>query len=179
MKRVLIIGSGGAGKSTLARTMGEVTGLPVIHLDREHWGPGWSEPPRDEWATKVAALAGREQWVMDGNYGGTMQARIAAADTIVFLDLPRGVCVWRAFKRSTLLKGRPREDMAEGCEERVDFTFLKWIWDYPKSRRPGILAMLRAARTDGKRVYRLRSQRAVDRFLRRLAAEADAPRASG
>jgi adenylate kinase family enzyme len=179
MNRVAIIGSGGAGKSTIARKLGEITALPVVHLDREHWRPGWVEPPRDEWAATVAKLASEERWIIDGNYGGTMTARIERADTIVFVDLPRMVCVWRALKRSTILKRRPRPDMADGCEERVDFTFLKYIWDYPATRRPAILERLRAARSEGKTVIRLRSQRAVDRWLARAAREAaDSPAAS-
>ena len=67
MQRVAIIGSGGAGKSTLARQLGEATGLPVVHLDREYWAPGWVEPPRDEWTRKVALFAAEDAWIMDGN----------------------------------------------------------------------------------------------------------------
>ena len=167
MKRVAIIGPGGAGKSTLARRLGAQTGLPVVHLDVEHWLPGWIEPDEEEWHERVVALASGERWIMDGNYGGTMRERIARADTIVFLDLPRSTCVWRALKRA--VRRQPRPDMAAGCEERVDFTFLKWIWDYPATRRPGILAMLREARADGATVVRLRSQRAVDGWLAGLA----------
>jgi adenylate kinase family enzyme len=171
VNRVAIIGSGGAGKSTLARRLGAITGLPVIHLDAEHWLPGWVEPPREEWRERVVTLAAQDDWIIDGNYGGTMNERLERADTIVFVDLPRTVCAWRAFKRSTLLRRQPRPDMAEGCEERVDFTFLKWIWDYPATRRPAILVMLREARDTGKTVVRLRSQRHVDRWLARVARE--------
>lgn len=176
MNRVAIIGSGGAGKSTLARKLGAATGLPVVHLDAEHWLPGWVEPPRDQWRERVSTLATGERWILDGNYGGTMTERLERADTIVFVDLPRSVCVWRAFKRSTLLRHRVRPDMAEGCEERIDLKFLKWIWDYPATRRPAILVALRQARATGKTVVRLRSQRQTDRWLARVSREvADSP----
>ena len=104
MKRVLIIGSGGAGKSTLARQMGEISGLPVIHLDAEHWRPGWIEPSKDEWAARVDELTRGESWIMDGNYGGTMSQRIAAADTILFLDLPSALVAEQRNRRGPTVK---------------------------------------------------------------------------
>jgi len=111
MKRVAIIGSGGAGKSTLARQVGDATGFPVIHLDREHWQPGWVAPGSEAWAARVAELVAGEAWIIDGNYGGTMEARFARADTIVLLDLPRTVCLYRAVKRAVLFRNRGRPDM--------------------------------------------------------------------
>jgi len=162
----MVIGTGGAGKSTLARRLGDITGLPVIHLDREHWQPGWVEPPRDEWATKVNELAARDRWVMDGNYGGTMGARIQRADTVVFLDFPRLLCIYRALKRRVVYRNRQRPDMTPGCDEKIDFKFLKWIWDYNRTRRPGILQMLTEAEEDGKTVVILRGRKEVERWVR-------------
>lgn len=170
MKRVAIIGSGGAGKSTLARQVGDATGLPVIHLDREYWQPGWVAPENEAWAARVAELVAGEAWIIDGNYGGTMEARFARADTIVLLDIPRTVCLYRAVKRTVLFRNRSRPDMAPGCEEKIDLEFLKWIWAYPATRRPGILARLREERAAGKRVVRLRNTKQVRTFLRTLAA---------
>src|SRR5687767_8178275 len=86
--RVMIVGNGGAGKSTLARALGERTGLPVVHLDALYWQPGWVEPPREEWrATQRQQLAGSD-WIADGNYGGTMEERLRLADAVVLLDHP-------------------------------------------------------------------------------------------
>ena len=156
----------------LARRLGDATGLPVIHMDREYWQPGWVQPEPSEWASRVDELAAGDSWIMDGNYGGTMAQRLARADTIVFLDVPRSVCVWGALKRRVAFHGRPRPDMTEGCEERLTFEFLKWIWDYPATRRPGILAMLREQRAAGKVVRRLRSRRSIERFVTAVADDA-------
>lgn len=164
MRRVLVIGSGGAGKSTLAARLGALSGLPVVHLDALYWNAGWVATPPDEWARVVARLIEGDAWVMDGNYGGTLDLRLAACDTVVFLDLPRLVCLWRVVRRWLRYRGRTRPDMASGCAEQIDAEFLRWIWTYPTQRRPGILARL-ATLTGGQRVVVLRSQREVEAFL--------------
>lgn len=164
MHRVLVIGSGGAGKSTFATRLGERTGLPVIHLDALYWRAGWCETPPDEWAKVVRRVLERDAWVMDGNYGGTVDARLATCDTVVFLDLPRIVCLWRVVRRWLRYRGRARPDMAEGCNERLTLEFVRWIWQYPGTRRPGILAKLAALR-HGQRAIVLRSAAEVEQFL--------------
>lgn len=169
MQRVLVIGSGGAGKSTLATRLGAITGLPVRHLDAIFWQPGWVEMPKPAWQETVAALAAEPAWIMDGNYGGTLDERLAACDTVVFLDLPRVVCAARVLRRGLRYRGRTRPDMAPGCPEQVTWEFLRWVWEYPKRRRSGILQRLDAVRGE-KAVVHLRSAREVERFLARVAA---------
>ena len=168
MRRMAIIGSGGAGKSTLARQIGAAAGLPVVHLDREHWLPGWVSPDDQEWAQRVEELAACEEWVIDGNYGGTMEIRLERADTIVFMDLPRSLCIYRVLKRGLMFRNQTRPDMTPGCNERVEWQFIRWLWSYPATRRPGILARLREERAAGKRVVRLRSSLQVRRFVASL-----------
>jgi adenylate kinase family enzyme len=174
MRRVIVIGSGGSGKSTLAARLGEAAGLPVHHLDALYWRPGWVAPPPEEWKATVAALAARPAWIMDGNYGGTLDERLAACDTAVFLDLPRTVCMARVIRRSLRYRGRSRPDMAPGCPEQVTGEFLRWIWRYPIDRRPTVLRKL-AAVAHEKRVVRLRSTREVERFLDEVRLTHDPP----
>lgn len=166
MRRVLVIGSGGAGKSTFAHALGARLGLPVVHLDRLYWRAGWEETPLREWVPTVERLLAGDAWVIDGNYGGTMERRLAVADTAVFLDLPRWLCLWRIVRRRLRYAGRSRPDIAEGCPERLSWDFVRWIWRYPATRRPGVLARLAAA--EGVRVVRLRSRQEVREFLAAL-----------
>ena len=164
MRRILVIGSGGAGKSTLSRRLGERLGLEVLHLDAFYWLPGWVETPKDEWRRTVEGLCARESWVMDGNFSGTLDLRLTACDTVVFLDVPRAVCLWRVLKRLVMYRNTPRPDMAAGCGEKFDPKFLHWVWTYPSESRPKILARLEEFAA-GKRVVRLRSDAEVEKFL--------------
>lgn len=164
MKRVLIIGSGGAGKSTFARRLARETGLPLIHLDALYWKPGWIEPAKQEWAQTVEQLLTGERWVMDGNYSGTLEQRLAACDTVVFLDMPRWLCLVRVLKRYIQYRGSSRPDLIPGCPEHLSLKFMKWIWSYPHERRPKILNRLMTL-SPNQRVIILRSSADVDRFL--------------
>ena len=167
MRRVLVIGPGGAGKSTFARRLGARLGLPIIHLDRAYWRAGWVEPPKDEWRRKVEELCAGDSWVMDGNFSGTLDVRLAACDAVVLLDLPRALCVWRVVKRRLMYMGASRPDMAEGCCEKLDVEFLLWVWNYPRRSRPKILERL-AAIGGSRQVYRLRSDAEVEEFLAKV-----------
>jgi len=164
MKKILIIGSGGAGKSTLARHLHKATGIELIHLDKVFWQPNWVELPKDEWKKTVENLLKLDSWIMDGNFGGTMEMRFAAADTVIFLDLPRLLCIWRAYKRFLLYRKNNRPDMAEGCDEKFDLEFFKWIWDYPTRTKPRVEALLKRFQNE-KNIIRLKSKSEVEDFL--------------
>jgi adenylate kinase family enzyme len=165
MKKILVIGSGGAGKSTFARRLGAILKLKVIHLDSLYWSPGWVEMPKDEWRATVEELLKKDSWIMDGNYGGTLDTRLAACDTVIFLDISRLVCLSRVLKRRALYSRRSRPDMAEGCPEKIDREFIKWIWDYPRKRRPAVLEKLKA-HSQTKSVIVLKSQAEIENFLK-------------
>lgn len=165
MHRVAVVGPGGAGKSTFARELGRRTGLPVVHLDRHYWQPGWVETPKDEWAALQTELFSRDRWVADGNYGATFDVRFEKADTVIFLALPRLTCVVGAILRS--LANRGTAVQAAGCPERLDIAFLQWIWRYEKDSRPRLDAALDRHR-DHLELIELHSRREVRAFLARL-----------
>ncbi len=175
MRKILLIGSGGAGKSTLARTIAERTGLPLIHLDTLYWKSGWVETPSEEWRKIVVALLQEDAWIMDGNFGGTLDLRLAACDTAIFLDLPPIVCLWRVIKRRIKYRGGSRPDMTTGCPERLDLGFLLWIAFYRLRRRARILDKLATITGDGRRMMVvLDSDAAVDAFVATLPARCSA-----
>ncbi|MEP6697056.1 MAG: TIGR03086 family metal-binding protein [Pseudonocardiales bacterium] len=165
MQRIVVAGSGGAGKSTVAREIGTRLGLPVVHLDQLFWRPGWLETPRDEWAQVVRVMTARQHWVMDGNYSGTVDVRLARADAVVLVDLPRLLCLSRVLRRWWRYRGSARPDMTPGCRERLTWAFVRWIWMYPHRSRPKLLAAVDQA---GVPLIRLRSPGAVDRWLATL-----------
>jgi len=167
VNKVIVIGSGGAGKSTFSTQLGQKLGIEVIHLDQLYWRPDWTKTPADEWNATVADLVTRDSWVMDGNFGGTRTMRIAACDTVIFLDMPRLVCLYRVIGRLIKYRGRKRPDMADGCREKFDPEFLAWVWTYPKRARPRILDEL-ASHSD-KRIVILRSAREAEALLRDAA----------
>lgn len=144
-KRILIVGRSGAGKSTLARRLGETLALPVIHLDSLFWNPGWVQTPWDEFEEKLLPLLRRPAWIMDGNYSRTLALRLRYCDTVIFLDLPRAVCMRAIFRRFWRYRGKTRPDMPENCPERLDWAFVRLTWTYDKRSRPEVLELLRQA----------------------------------
>jgi adenylate kinase family enzyme len=175
MQRVLVVGSGGSGKSTLSKRLGSVLGLPVIHLDSLYWSPGWIEPDKVQWAETVRTVISQRAWILDGNYSGTLAERIEACDTVVFLDVSRFVCLWRVLKRLAMHRGKTRPDMPEGCLERFDIAFLLWIWNYRNRSRRKVVALLQTYRTT-KSVIHLRTRSDVERFLNAQRQAATAAR---
>ncbi len=165
MRKVLLIGPGGAGKSTLAGIIGARIKLPIIHLDVLYWRPGWKETPLEEWLTTLAPLPAQDAWVMDGNFGGTLELRLAAADTVVFLDFPPLLCLWRVLRRRIRYRGRSRPNMAPGCPEKIDLQFVWWILTYRQRKRHTLLPKLREwADEPGRRLVVLESRQAVRAF---------------
>ena len=144
-RRVLIVGCGGAGKSTLARELGKRTGLPVVHLDRIWWLPGWVHISREAFDQKLAAELEKPEWIIDGDYSRTFAMRLARADFCVFLDLDTQTCMQGALERARIYKGKSRPDMTEGCEEYLDEKFEQWILDFREKTRPKMLGELRAS----------------------------------
>ena len=164
MERVMIIGCGGAGKSTLARKLGEKTGLPVVHLDQIWWAPGnWQHIEKPEFDEKLALELQKPRWILDGNFNRTIEARLEVCDTVIYLDYPRLVCIKNWLGRVIKNWGRHRPDMTEGCNEWFDPEFVKWIWNFNKNNRARYYALLNNA--GDKKVVILKSRRQAQKFL--------------
>ena len=161
---MLILGPSGSGKSTLGERLGRILGIPIIHLDRYYWKPNWTYTPEDEWKNKVKNLISSESWVMDGNYTSTLKLRASVADTIIFIDIPRRLSYLRVFARFLRFRGKTRPDLTEDCPEKIDFDFIRWIWDYPHTRKPAIFRFLEKLKPT-KNVFILRGQKEVEAFL--------------
>jgi len=135
-KRILILGPSGAGKSTLARRIGTRLGLPVVHLDRFNWSPGWVQTEVGRFRQNVAEAAAQDAWVMDGNYTTHLDLRMPRTQAVIWLNLPRYIYFPRAVWRSLRNYGRERDDLGPGCPEQFELSFLTdWVWNYPTRSR--------------------------------------------
>jgi len=168
MERVAIVGVPGAGKSTLARAVGERCGLPVVHLDAHYFEPGWQPKPADEWQRIYGDLVSGDRWVMDGAFA--MDRALDRADVVVVLDLPRRQGLVGAIKRNLHRRREPPPDFAPGCRERFDrqfFRLLRFIWRYDRLDRRELEKRLAGLRAD-QQVVRLRSRAEAAAYLRTL-----------
>ena len=166
MERIIIIGCGGAGKSTLARQLGEKLNLPVVHLDKLFWKPGWESVTQEEFDVLHAKELAKEKWIMDGNFNRTMSERLTRCDTVIYLDFPRITCLLGVVKRILTTYGTVRPDMGEGCPERLDWEFLQWVWNFNKNKRDANYRRL--AEVEGVDIIILKNRRQVERYLRNL-----------
>jgi adenylate kinase family enzyme len=155
-----------------ARELGRRLDLPVIHLDVLFFRPGWVETPQDEWRARQKELVAADAWIIDGNHAPTMDVRLQAADTVIMLDMPRWRCLQRSLWRSIRHRHRPRIDRADGCDEKLDRVFLRFVWTYPTKGRPDALAAVE--RHAGQAAFvRLSGTRAVKRFLDSVGSTTD------
>jgi hypothetical protein len=154
VRRVVILGPGAAGKSTLARRLGEVLRLPVVELDERFWNVALEPMPADEWRSIQTELAQQPAWIMDGDLGpyDVLEPRLQRADTVIVLDVARWRCLWRSFRRS---------------RERLDFW--RWLWTWRRRSRPRLLAAI-AAHADHAYVEVMRTPADADRWLEMVAA---------
>lgn len=164
MQRIMVIGCCGAGKSTLSKKLHEILKLELIHLDRHYWKPNWVETPRSEWEPIVRELAAKDSWIIDGNYGSTMDIRLARADTVIYMDFNTPTCLYRVCSRAIKNYGKTRSDMTEGCPERIDFKFLHYVATYNMLRRKSQMAKINKL-SDEKIIIILKNDKEADQFL--------------
>lgn len=164
--KILIIGCCGSGKSTLANEIYSKTKLPLIHLDKIYYKPKWEKTPRYEWETKVANLCKSDKWIIDGNYINTLELRATAADMIIFLDISRWKCLYRAILRVIIPSKRNRPDMANDCTERFDLQFYRYILNFHKTAKPRIAKVLES--NSHKAIHVLRNTVEIKQFINDL-----------
>lgn len=170
MQRVLVMGSSGSGKSTFARRLSVMTGIPTVSIDALFWKPGWVESDKDEFERRMIEAARAPRWIMDGNYTrhGAGELRRELSDTIIWFDLPRSTCMLGIFKRIAGSYGQVRPEMAEGCPEKIDLEFFRYVWSYRQQQRPKLIEYFAGLRADQSLVcFTDRTQ--ADDYLKRLA----------
>ena len=169
MRRVLVIGSPGAGKSTLSARLATKLGVPVHYLDRHHWLPGWVYRDGASAREIVRTLAETPEWVMDGNFSDTFDLRMPRADSLIWLDYPRATCIRRILVRAARDYGQSKPDLPDGCPEQFDAKLLRWVWDFPAKHRPEIPTAIARYGTH-LTVVQLTNDRDVAEFLRTAEA---------
>ena len=168
MRRVLVIGPPGAGKSTLATRLADKLAVPVHYLDLYHWLPGWQYRDAAVARERVRALVETPEWVMDGNFAETFDLRMPRADTLIWLDYPRIACIRRILTRTIKDYGKQKPDLPDGCPEKFDAGLLRFTWRFPAEIRPKISSAIERFGTH-LRVVRLTSDRETAAFLREPA----------
>jgi adenylate kinase family enzyme len=168
-RRIMVIGSPGSGKSTFSRQLADIIGIRLIHLDKEYWKSGWVETSKAEWVSKQESLLLGDEWIIDGNYGGTMDIRIEKADTIICFGLSRMICILSYFKRVATNFNKIRPDMPEGCPEKFDYEFMKYIWNFPKVSGKRNLERLR--NNSDKQIIIFNKRSEANKYIRDIGKE--------
>ncbi|MDQ0464745.1 adenylate kinase family enzyme [Caulobacter ginsengisoli] len=167
MNRVAILGRSGGGKSTLTRALSQRLGLPAVHLDVLYWRPGWAPSETEPFRERLQAATAGETWIADGNFiTHVSDLTLGRADTIIWIEQPRWLCLARALWRVVRERGPNRPDMAQGCAEKFDPQFLAYIWTWDRLTRPRVEAAI-ARHAPDIPVIRLRSDAEIAAFLAR------------
>ena len=164
MQRSMIIGQPGSGKSTLARKLGAITHLPVFHIDHIHWKPGWVERDRTEKTALCREIEKLPQWVFEGGHSATWLERLARADTLIWLDFGLLRRVGRVVRRTLVQYGETRPDLPEGCPEKFDGEFYRYIWRMRRSSRERMSRLFSSAAPE-KTALKLSSIREIRTYL--------------
>ena len=159
MKRIMIIGCPGSGKSTFARGLAEKTGLPLYYLDMMYWNSDRTTKPKEEFRAALRETVALPEWIIDGNYGSTLELRMEACDTVIFLDFPVEVCIAGVEER----RGKPRPDMP-WVETEPDLEFIEFIKKYNEESRPKVIDLLEKYKEKNIIIFKSRAE--ADEYLR-------------
>ena len=158
MKKVIVIGCPGSGKSTVSRALHNKTGIPLYHLDMMYWNADKTTVEKSVFLERLFAVLEKDEWIIDGNYGSTMELRMSACDTVIFLDYPICVCLNGIKER----RGKPRSDMP-WIETEEDEEFIEFIKNYNEQQKPKVLELLEKYRDKNIIIFTSREQ--SDAFL--------------
>ncbi|MCK1619407.1 AAA family ATPase [Bradyrhizobium sp. 159] len=173
MRRIIVVGSQGSGKTSLSRNLGQKLDLPVVHLDVLYWRSGWKPSDKANFRSRVAEAIAGDAWVVDGSFSGlAFDLTLARADTLVVIDRPRWLCQWRILWRSAFDRATARPDLPEGCPEQFDWKLMKEAWRYNTERVPAIEAE-RIQYGPDVPVVRLRRDRDIQGFLESVSAHGE------
>ena len=158
MKKVIVIGCPGSGKSTVSRTLHNKTGIPLYHLDMMYWNADKTTVEKSVFLERLSDVLEKDEWIIDGNYSSTMELRMVACDTVIFLDYPLDVCLDGIRER----RGKPRSDMP-WIENEEDSEFIEFIKSYNEQQKPKVLELLK--KYSDKNIIILESREQADAFL--------------
>ena len=168
MKKILVLGCCGAGKSTFSKKLQTILKLPLIHLDSHYHKPNWVEPEKEEWEKVLKQILSQESFIMDGTYLESLDERINKSDTIIYLDYSLIKCFFRVIKRVLIDFGKKRSDMAPGCKEEFDLEFLWWVLTFNNKFRKEIIQKLNSVKNK-KNVSIFKTDKHADKFLAQIS----------
>ena len=163
MKKVIVIGCPGSGKSTFSRALSGKLGLPLYHLDMMYWNADKTTVEKRIFLERLSLVLEKDEWIIDGNYGSTMEQRIAVCDTVIFLDYPCDVCLSGIGER----RGKPRSDMPWIESGKEDAEFIEFIKGFNEQQRPKVLGLLN--KYSNKNVLIFTSRKQADEYLKALS----------
>ena len=162
MQKVIVIGCPGSGKSTFSKALHDATGLPLYHLDMMYWNADGTKVPKYTFLVRLHQALEKESWIIDGNYGSTMELRIQFCDTVFFLDYPLDICIDGIKSR----KGKERTDTPCIMPEDEDSEFIEFINNYNSVSRPAVMELLR--KYSHKRIIIFKNRNEADEFLSQI-----------
>ncbi len=160
MKKIMVIGCPGSGKSTFSRALHQITGIPLFHLDMMYWNSDRTTVEKAVFRKRLSDAIQQNEWIIDGNYGSTIELRLQACDTVIFLDYPLEICLDGIRER----RGKVRSDMPwVENEDEEDTEFIEFIKGYNSQSRPEIIELL--DKYSYKNIYIFKSRDEADEFL--------------
>lgn len=170
--RILVMGCSGGGRSTLSLKIASRFGLDYVSIDRDVlWLQGWVERGKDEQRAVIVSKVQGDRWIMDGTNPSTFDIRLPRTDFVIWVRMPRLLCIWGAVSRWVKWIGRTRPEMALGCKEKIDWEFLRFIWTFEEKFSPRVVAGLAEHGADVP-VFQLTSRRQMRALLELLAVQA-------